>query len=255
MGSTKFSRLFIATLALVITSLACSQFASAPTETSTATPTATATTKPTATKPPTSTPKPTATPNAAATQKFTDFNALLGKMKEDGYIASTDGKAKELDPFKEEWAQLGWYQWWLLDNKYADFVFKSHFKWSSAYESAEVSGCGIVFGLQENKDHYAVFLDRSRILFLMSRGGRAYEVGKTHGTGRVSFKNPAEADFIAIVKGQSAFVSVNDQVAEYTLSVDQSSAGTFGYTLLSGTNRDYGTSCEMTDTMIWTPNK
>ncbi|MDD2921360.1 MAG: hypothetical protein PHQ36_03670 [Anaerolineales bacterium] len=255
MGNTKFSRPFNAVLILVIASLACGQFTSAPAETPTAAPTATATIKPTATKPPTSTPKPTATPNAAATQKFSDFNAHLEKIMNDGYIDSANGKALELNPFKEEWAQLGWYNWWILDGKYADFVFKSHFKWSSAYDGAEVSGCGIVFGLQENREHYAIFLDKSRILFLMSRGGRAYEVGKTHGTGRVSFSNPAEANFTAIIKGQKAFVSVDDQTTEYTLSEDQSSAGAFGYTLLSGTNRDYGTRCEMTDTILWTPDK
>jgi hypothetical protein len=85
----------------------------------------------------------------------------------------------------------------------------------------------------------------------MKRGSGVYQVGKTRGSGRVDFGNPAEADFAVAVKDQSAYVSVNGEVTEYTLSVDQTTRGTFGVTLLSGTNSDYGTRCEMTDVMLW----
>ncbi|GAB4504577.1 MAG: hypothetical protein Fur0043_15710 [Anaerolineales bacterium] len=111
----------------------------------------------------------------------------------------------------------------------------------------------MVFGIQDNDDHYAAFLDKSRILFLMSRGPSVYLVGKTRGSGRVNFGNPAEADFAIAVKGQKAYVSVDGDVTEYTLSVDQPSSGRFGLTLLSGTNSGYGTRCEMTDLILWTP--
>jgi len=158
-----------------------------------------------------------------------------------------------VDPFNEEWAQIGWYQRWVFQDVFSDFLFKAHFKWSTASETPEISGCGVVFGLQENGDHYAVFLDKSRILFVMARGSNLYVVGKTSGSGRANFGNPAEAEFAISVKGQSAYVSVDGKFTEYTLSADQTSAGQFGLTILSGTNRDYGTRCEMTDIVMWTP--
>ena len=134
-------------------------------------------------------------------------------------------------------------------------MFKAHFKWSTASSTPDLSGCGVVFGIQENEDYYAVFLDRSRILFLMKRGEGIYEVGKTRGSGRVNFGNPAEADFAIAVRDKSAFVSVNNEVTEYTLSKDQTTEGYFAATLLSGTNRDYGTRCEMTDMILWYPGE
>jgi hypothetical protein len=240
---------------LALSMLACGASAPAATPTPTvppATDTPLPSPVPTNTAKPTFTPKPTATPNVAATQRTEEFQSLLDSFQEAGYIESSDGKITYLPAFKQEWAQLGWYQWWPYGNVTTDFVFKAHFNWSTAITTSDESGCGFIFGIQDNGDHYAVFLDKGRILFLMARGSRAYSVGKTKGSGRANFGNPAEADFAVAVKGQSAFVSVNEDVTEYTLSVDQTSRGTYGATLLSGTNRDYGTRCEMTDAMFWT---
>jgi hypothetical protein len=248
----------LAAFVLALAILACGVGTTVPTATPVPPPTNTPvpptdTSVPTATLVPTNTPKPTITPNVAATQQAEEFLALLATFKDKGYIDTTEGTSVQLDDFTQEWAQLGWYQWWPQDGTYANFVFSAHFKWSTASSTPEVSGCGIIFGLQENNDHYAVFLDKGQIFFRMARGSYNYAVGKTRGPGRTNFGNPAEADFVVIVKGQTAYVSVNGEVTMYTLSADQTSAGTFALTLLSGTNKDYGTRCEMTNLVIWTP--
>ncbi len=245
----------VSILVLLLAALACQLTGSAePTPTAlpqaSDTPAATATNTPR----PTFTPKPTITPDVAATARHEDFNTLLQKFEEKNYVVSSKGAAVDLDPFKESWAQIGWYQWWPFDAQISDFMFTSHFNWETAHATPEISGCGVLFGLQENDDHYAVFLDSKRILFLMSRGSGVYNVGKTRGVGQFNYGNPAEADFALAVKGQSAYVWVDGVTSEYTLSMDQSTTGQFGYTLLSGTNKDFGTRCEMTDTIIWTPD-
>ena len=238
-------------LILAFVSMACSTSA-APTPTATPVP-ATNTPEATATNTPlpTKTPLPTATPNVAATQRIEDFNSILQDYASNGYIGGTEGKITELDDFHEDWAQLGWYQWWPQDKVTNDFVFKSHIAWSAASNTPEISGCGIVFGVQTNEDHYAIFIDRGRIAFLMKRGSHYYEVGKTSGSGRLNYGNPAEADLIVAVSNQIAYVSVDGEVTKYTLSADQTSSGTLALSVLSGTNRDYGTRCEMTDTLLW----
>ncbi len=52
-----------------------------------------------------------------------------------------------------------------LNHNASDFYLSGHFRWQSAYRNADISGCGFAFGIQENGDQYAVFLDRSRVLF------------------------------------------------------------------------------------------
>lgn len=241
-------------LSIALAVSACSTIAPTPAPTNTPQPTATQTLVPTATLTPTRTPRPTSTPNMAATQHIQDMQAEAQAYVDKGYLKTVDARFREYDDFEVEWAQLNWYQWEPLTDTVSDFYLKAHFKWESAYRNADVSGCGFVFGLQQNTDHYAVFLDRSQVLFLISNGSGTRDLGKTRGTGKVKFDLPAEADFTLIVNDGYAYVLVNEElVSEYTLSQTQPLRGRLGLTVLSGTNKDYGTRCEMTDLHAWIP--
>jgi len=240
---------------LAVVSSACSTAAPPPpTSTNTPKPTATETAVPTATFTPTRTPKPTATPNLAATQKAEEFQAEVQSYYDQGYLSTTEGTMKEIDDFFYEWAQLGWYDMDVLSTQASDFFISGHFKWSSASQTADVSGCGYVFSLQENGDHYAMFLDRSKILFLITSNHRGRIAGPTRGTGRVKFGNPAEADFTIVVKDNYVYAFVDGELTgEYTLAQSRGYEGRIALTVLSGTNKDYGTRCEMTDLRLWVP--
>ena len=253
------SLLFFILLVFLLILSACSTSAPppVPTETSTPQPTATNTLLPSPTSTPTRTPRPTATANLAATQRMRDLQAEAQAYFDMGYLDSADGRYMEYDDFEEEWAQLGWDQWWTLNQTAKDFYMSAHFKWSSAYRNADLSGCGFAFAIQDNDNHYAVFLDRSKIYFVeATQYFRPFK--PTRGTGVVNFGNPSdqpvEADFALIVKGNYAYVLVDDElVGEYTLSQSKTLRGNLGLTLLSGTNKDYGTRCTMTNLHVWTP--
>ena len=200
-----------------------------------------------------STIEPSPLPDVPTPQPQTgEFELLLQEFADRGYINTTEGETIPIESFKEEVAELTYY-YWPLDQDAADLVFAGHFKWSTSNATSEKSGCGVIFGLQENDDHYAVFLDKSQISFFMSRGSFYYEVGKTRGPGRVNFSNPAEANFVLAVKGQRAYVSVDGEVTDYTLSQDQTTSGGFGLAVLSGIASGYGTRCEMTDMFLFKP--
>ena len=261
MKRNPLSRLFSVLAFISLVSLACSTLATDIPPTGTPQPTATRTLVPTATLTPTNTPRPTRTPNLAATQRADEINAEAQSYFEMGYLSTAEGSFVEYDDFKSEWAQLGWYQWSILGDRARDFFMSAHLKWSSAYRNADTSGCGFVFAVQENGDHYAVFLDRTEILFLDSDSAYNYSrrVGLTRGTGRVRFGNPAdqpvEADMTLIVIKAYAYVLVDGEVmGEYSLSQSKLLKGNLGLTLLSGTNKDYGTRCEMTNIHAWIPN-
>ena len=244
---------------------ACGAIAQPPTATPASTntpqPTATITQTPTNTPRPSPTPRPTKTPNLAATERMDEFNSQTQSYFEKGYLATADGEIKEIDDFAFDWAQLNWYNWLPLGEEASDFYLSAHLKWSSAYRNADTSGCGFIFAIQDNGDHYAVFLDQSKIFFLNADQSSGYSrpVGLTRGTGRVDFDNPAdspqEADFAVIVNGTYTYVLVNGEVVgEYTLAKSKILRGDIGLSLLSGTNKDYGTRCEMTDIHAWIPN-
>ena len=246
--------------ALLLASFACATATaqSVPTGTNTPQPTVTETATATKTPRPSPTPGPTWTPNFEATQFAEALNAEVKAFYDKGYLSTTDGRVTILDDFIYDWAQLGWYNWLPLKDTASDFFLSGHFKWDSAFKNSDVSGCGFIFGLQPNKDHYAVFLDRAKIFFLITDHTLGYSkpVTPTRGTGRVNFDYPAEADFTLIVKEAYAYVLVNDKVvAEYTLAKSRSLEGGLGLTVLSGTNKDYGTHCEMSHLRLWIPNE
>ena len=113
---------------LSVTAYACGGALADPTATSTPNPTATQTLVPTATATATNTPRPTRTPNLAATQKAEEILAEAQKYVEEGYLSSAEGSFKEYDDFREEWAQLGWYQRWHFSEKAQNFSLSAHLK-------------------------------------------------------------------------------------------------------------------------------
>jgi hypothetical protein len=264
MKKNRFGPIRLASVLLILVSLACSSLQAAP-PTPTAVPTSTSTPLPTATVLPTATLLPTETPDVAATQEYNDFYSQVQDYFNKGYIPSTNGSYYKLDDFSQEWAQINWFHWWTvdLDHTVTDFVINAHFKWSTASPTPEDSGCGFVFALQDsrsyNKDQSdnefsAVFLDKSRIAFYHHKVGQySYEVGKTKGTGRVDIESePADADFSLAVSDHTAYVYVNKElIGQYTLAEDSPMEGQLAYSMLSGTNKDYGTKCDMTNVQLW----
>ena len=257
MNKLRKSERAILIAAIVIMLLACeltNQESVVPTATPTKTAVPTETVTPTQTPKPTRTPMPTSTPNLLATQVYEDFFAEVQSFYDDGYLPSLNGEYVELAPFEDEWAQINWYQWWWFDDKLvADtFVWSGHFSWESASMTPDISGCGFVFDVDtEDGSAYAVVLDQSRVLVLDHDG---YIVGTTRGTGKVKFSLPAEADITLIVNDEAKriYVFVDDEfVGEYSIPLNEAIDGTIGFTILSGTNKDYGTRCEITDMQLW----
>lgn len=256
MASKKFSPIVWAAIlvALLVVGLGCGAVAGlAPTEEPTATPVPTDTPIPTATSRPTSTPKPTATPDVAATERYDDLFSQVEKFKEEGHIPTTKGVYVELPEYHKEWAQREWAtREWYYDYETENFVLTAKMKWSTADVTSRISGCGVAFATQEDGRGYAVYLDKARIYFTYNDLKYYYELGKTRGTGRVEFPNPAQAKFSLAVYGTSAYVYVDDQfIGEYSLSKDKPLKGYFGYGLISGTNKDYGTRCDIEDPRMW----
>ncbi|MFZ5878627.1 MAG: hypothetical protein ACOY0R_04605 [Chloroflexota bacterium] len=245
-------------LTLVVILSACTVGAPPPTPTLTASPLPSHTPLPTHTHTPqpTATPTftPTATPNATATRQADDIQAILKVFMDNGVLDSAEGTSKALPDYRAEFAQRGyWSDLYDTGETLPDtFMIRAHMKWESASSGEGISGCGVAFGVQENDDNYLVILDKDRILFTLKRGYWSYVVGRTNGPAGPEPGTPTEHDFALMVKGQTAYVWVDGAVTTYTLSADQVSSGKLAFTVLSGSNTDFGTRCEMTNILLWT---
>lgn len=236
---------------------ACSQ-AGGSTPTATATePPVTAT--PTKTAIPTATPRPTATPDLAATQQMNELNARLQTYINEGYISTGEGQLFQLDDYQMEWAQINYFSDLTKsghDNKVKNFVFRADFHWENAIRNPETSGCGIIFRYQDNGDFYSAYLSTERVVvggYAASAGNFVRRFGVTSGKGTVKFDNPADANFTLIANEEMMYVLVDDQfVGSYTLYADKLlDPGLLAYFLKSGTNKDFGTRCKITNSTLW----
>ncbi len=189
-----------------------------------------------------------------ATAQAQPLAARVAQLVAEGYLTRSAGEYTRLDDFADSWAQINWYQWLWTGYAPTDFVVRADFSWDSASDTANWfnSGCGFVFreASRENLDHYVVYLGLDGVVyFLKARLGVLSEVGSAS-AGKLDVPSGA-AQFLLAVEGDRFTAYVNEQRV-LTAHDGSNKTGLLNYTLLSGTNRDYGTRCEMTNVELWT---
>jgi hypothetical protein len=253
MKTRSTAQVFLSLFLFLVT--ACSLGAPAATPTPTLVPST-----PTNTLRPTSTPRPTATPNVAATQMMEDVHNKVASYKEAGYLNSADGNFFKLDDYFREMAKKNYLDvdFAGYENLIKNFAVWGHIKMQSAREVSgyEYSGCGFSFRINPtNFDGYTVHLTTTSVLmsYCDSSIGSCGRIGKTTGTGKVDLPNPTEADMELVVRDTQAYVLVNGEfVGEYSLFTEKLiDPGYLLYSIISGTNAEYGTRCEISDAGLW----
>jgi hypothetical protein len=256
---TKRLSIHLVIIILVLAVSACSVGAPAPTSTPAPTntplpPTATATSTP----PPTATPKPTKTPNLAATKIVEDAMVHIQSYVDNGYLPDQNGSLYSLEDYSREMAQINY-----LDVGFAgikdlikNFAVWGHVKLESAklVNYPDFSGCGFSFRFNpDNSDGYTAYVTNEMVLLTYCRLHRCGQIGKTTGSGKLSLSNPDEVDMELIVYDTKAVVLVDGEfIGGYTLFSDKMlDPGLLLYSIVSGTNRDYGTRCQITDAHLW----
>ncbi len=130
----------------------------------------------------------------------------------------------------------------------------THFEWQSAIRHPDPAGCGWAFH-KNGEDGYYFFVDKEYV-WLISWDDSAQQgtrFGTTSGSPHGGMGNPADADVVLIVNELKAYVLVdNNFKGSYTLDSDfLTGKGDLAYTVVSGTNADYGTRCRITEAVLW----
>jgi hypothetical protein len=229
------------------TSLAAEAYATATAAALLAQATPTATTA-SATRPPAVEPTFTPAVDSVATQQAQDFQDTLQGLLDDGVISSTEGDYYPLDDFSESWAQLGYYQWWDTGYSAENFVLSTDVTWESASDKANwpEAGCGIVFSEDSESDHNLVYLSLDGYGRLIQVNEGEWKNLASQFYGKLSIPD-GDAKIMLVVNDKRISFYVNgERVANaYDGSLNE---GKIALTLLSGTNKDFGTRCTMSNT-------
>lgn len=186
-----------------------------------------------------------------ATAQVQGMYDAVQKLASERLLEKTEGTYTQIEDFNETWAQIGWYQWWGTGLAPTDFVIRAHTEWESASRTANWfdSGCGFVFREEDADNHYMIFLALDGNVYLKGYvDGKYKEFGKGY-LGKIDFMKGG-ADVMLAVEGDHILYFVNGKkVLERNNS--ELSKGNLALTLVSGTNKDYGTRCSITDIEVW----
>lgn len=236
---------------------ACASAPSVPTTTPTLAPTKTLEPTSTSTSTPTITPSPTVTPDVAATQQYADFVSIVQQYYEAGQISKTEGEYVVLNDYEEENALKLSYAWTETGVVAKNFIVRADFEWSNAIDTVNTSGCGFLFRLQPNQDHYIVILDAYSGVKLASHTDRGtFSMGSPQ-NGEPSLldfgSEPYRATLTLIVNELRAYVYVDDNYfGEYELLQYRiTDSGVLANAVLSAASEEYGTRCKMTNVRAW----
>jgi hypothetical protein len=188
---------------------------------------------------------------ALATSQTQGMIAEVQRLYEAGKIDTLEGEYHRLDDFDESWAQLNYYHWLQTGYNAENFVMQGDAFVSSASDNANWfdSACGVAFSLVDKDNHDVVWIAMDGRAYLMSihkANRRLLEIDKWGPATKTDF----DVHFVLTINEKRLTLAVGDQE---TLAVydSLSTPGLVAYTLLSGTNKGYGTRCKLTNGDLW----
>lgn len=189
----------------------------------------------------------TAAANQLATQQSGLVMEIVQRLVASGDLPSSDGAFHALKDFKEEWAQLNWYKWWETGFSPVNFAIAAHAKMTSASDKANWpdSGCGFVFAEKDGDNHNLAYLAMDGYVYVSGQHNNQWRTLAVKRYGRLPTPS-SEADIALVVYNQRIFFFVNGQ---QVVSVTDRAmvTGDLNLSMFSGTNKDFGTRCEMTN--------
>lgn len=175
----------------------------------------------------------------------------VAELNQAGLVSSVEGDYYRLEDFEESWAQLNYYDWWPTDKAAESFVMSGKAFVSSASDNADwfSSACGISFSLVDNDNHDILWIAMDGRAYLMSihKGNRQIlEIDRWGQATKTNFI----VRYLLVVDNQRVTLFIDDK--EILSVYDRlNGPGIIANTLVSGTNKDYGTRCKMSDTDLW----
>ncbi len=199
---------------------------------------------------PTLVPWPTPIPDPLRNRRI-NMEILIAEMYITGKVDSLEGKYIHIDDIKKSLSKIDYYNWEHSGYSPIDFVVRVDVKWDSAYEKANInaSGCGFVFRASETEHYLGLLALDGNVYFGRNQNGSlAHWLNQSYYK-QVGFPSGG-AELMLVVQG-THFDFYVDQIKVVTGQHHMLTEGALGFTVLSGTNKDWGTKCEFINIDLW----
>ena len=192
----------------------------------------------------------TAQAQLQATAEAQPLYDLVQKLNAEGMLTRSAGEYHPLPDFDESWAQRGWYMYFPTGYAPANFVLDADIWWEAADAHAENSGCGVVFReSDEGRNHYMIFFSIEGYVVLL-RNYKDDLSFLSDDLDELKYDEERQAHITLVVDGDWFTYYVNGKKVARTYDV-AIKTGNLHLTLVSGTNKDFGTHCKMENIGLW----
>jgi hypothetical protein len=188
---------------------------------------------------------------AQKTARAANFEETVQELVEDGYLATAEGKYKRLDDFFASWAQINYYEWDPTGEFPTEFVIRADASWNTASDKSNWfnSGCGFVYAEDGRNDHHLTYLGLDGYVYsLYVKNGFFHPIGYSY-AGKLDIPEGGAELMLIVEGGRLTFFVDGRRVLREADSTYKK--GELGLTLLSGTNKSYGTRCTMENIDLW----
>jgi hypothetical protein len=175
----------------------------------------------------------------------------ISRLLSDGVIGTDQGEYIALDDYEDSQAQINYYFPKYLDITADNFVLSTDMKWSSASENANwpLSGCGFMYGDTGDRRYLASWLGLDGYVYnfrVNNNSNTAYAFQKWGTPERPN----GEAHVDLVVNDKRVNIYVNDKLAN-TFYDSLYKPGGLAWTIMSGTNKGYGTRCNFSNNQVF----
>lgn len=198
--------------------------------------------------------KYTATAGVTATAEAdkAGFLALIDQLKAEGKVGSTSGEYYQIQDFARSEARMNYFFPSTLGYEAENFVFTANMAWASGGMNADwaVSGCGVLYGIQgDGKEAILTYLGLDGYTHTMMGYKNEWPEVAFNKWGKPELPL-GKARMTMVLWDKRATVYVNDELSsEYFAPLYR--PGDLGLTVVSGTNKDFGTMCMMTEIKLF----
>lgn len=187
---------------------------------------------------------------AQATVDAQPMYDIVAKLNADGFLKTTQGEWTRLDfTFDWAWAQISWYQWLPTFLTMQNFVLRTDASWDSGSDTPNNSGCGFVFRLDEKGNHYMTFLSMTGSAIVGESKNEGWRTIRESTVSGLTFPK-GSAEITLAVEDEWITMLVNGEKVLRDPSLAKRE-GELALTVISGTNKGFGTSCTMENIDIW----
>lgn len=171
------------------------------------------------------------------------------------YYTSTPVSYFVISDYDQSWAQIGWGQYTSIEDPPTNFVIRTDANWSSASDTAnwDQSGCGFVFHAKDTSNLFIAYLGLDGSVYVQRLYNGENKILGSVNYGKVDIPE-GSAEIMLMVNGDKIYFFVNGEEVysgSDSLLTGALDSGDLAFILMSGTNKDFGTRCQMKNTDLW----